>query len=144
VKNGIWIGKICLQGTFKPVFEMILHSGARGCSEVYARRILAPLSLFSSDFAGSNPAVRQKRIASGLDLSFGTQEDSTRRESFRVTQTRFVIIRQREKCPGISLGAMQKRALPESGYRVIPIGAKRLLSAPCRKHLSLQPLLLHE
>ena len=45
---------------------------------MYARRILAPLSLFSSDFAGSNPAVRQKRIASGLDLSFGTQEDGTR------------------------------------------------------------------
>ena len=128
----------------KRVFELILHSGAPGCSKVYARRILAPLSLFSSDFAGSNPAVRQKRMASGLDLSFGTQEDSTRRESFRVTQTRFVIIRQEAQCPGKALGAMQKQALPESGYRVIPIGAKRLLSAPCRKHLSFQPLLLHE
>ena len=37
-----------------------------------------------------------------------------------------------------------KRALPGSGYRVIPIGAKRSLSAPCRKYLSFQPLLLHE
>jgi hypothetical protein len=82
VKNSIWIGKICLQGTFKPVFEMILHSGAQGYSKVYARRILAPLSLFSSDFAGSNPAVRPKRIASGLDLSFGTQEDGTRKAPF--------------------------------------------------------------
>jgi hypothetical protein len=33
------------------------------------------LSLLSSYFAGSNPAVRQKRIASGLDLSFGTQRE---------------------------------------------------------------------
>ena len=34
-------GKICLQGYFKRVFESILHSGARGCSKVYARRALA-------------------------------------------------------------------------------------------------------
>ena len=57
---------------------------------------------------------------------------------------RFVIIRQREKRLGVSFGAMQKHALPENGYRVIPIGAKRVLSAPCRKYLSFQPLLLHE
>ena len=57
---------------------------------------------------------------------------------------RFVIIRQREIRLGVSFGAMQKHALPENGYRVIPIGAKRLLSAPCRKYLSFQPLLLHE
>ena len=71
----MWIGKICLQGTFKLVFELILHSGTPGYSKVYARRTLAILSLFSSLFAGSNPAVRQKRIASGLDLSFGTQKE---------------------------------------------------------------------
>ena len=114
---------------------------------MYARRILAPLSLFSSDFAGSNPAVRQKRIASGLDLSFGTQEDGTRKTPFvceNVFIQRFVIIQQREKRLGVSFGAMQKYALPENGYRVIPIGAKRVLSAPCRKYLSFQPLLLHE
>ena len=147
MKNSIWVGKICLQGYFKLVFELILHSGARGCSEVYARRILAPLSLFSSDFAGSNPAVRQKRIASGLDLSFGTQEDGTRKNPFvceNVFIQRFVIIQQREKRLSVSFGAMQKYALPENGYRVIPIGAKRVLSAPCRKYLSFQPLLLHE
>ena len=69
----MWIGKICLQGYFKPVFELILHSGAPGYSKVYARSALAAVSLFGSDFAGSNPAVRQKRIASGLVLSFGTQ-----------------------------------------------------------------------
>ena len=57
---------------------------------------------------------------------------------------RFVIIRQRKKCLGISFGAMQKYALPENGYRVLPIGAKRSLSVPNRKHLSFQPLLLHE
>ena len=70
----MWIGKICLQGYSGLVFELILHSGARGCSKVYARRTFAPVSLKSSLFAGSNPAVRQKRIASGLDLSFGTQK----------------------------------------------------------------------
>ena len=126
----------CLSQSFTAVHEDV--------PKCMPEESLLLMSLFSSDFAGSNPAVRQKRIASGLDLSFGTQEDSTRRESFRVTETRFVIIRQREKCPGISLGAMQKRALPESGYRVIPIGAKRFLSAPCRKHSNFQPLLLHE
>jgi len=78
-----------LQGTFKPVFETILHSGAPGYSKVYARRILAPLSLFSSDFAGSNPAVRPKRIASGLDLSFGTQREYA--EFSSVYKTSFMI-----------------------------------------------------
>ena len=66
---------------------------------------------------------------------------------FRVRERfilRFVIIRQREKRLGVSFGAMQKHALPKNGYRVIPIGAKRVLSAPCRKYLSFQPLLLHE
>ena len=57
---------------------------------------------------------------------------------------RFVIIRQSEKCFGVSHGAMQKRALPGDGCRVLPIGAKRFLSAPCRKHSNFQPLLLHE
>ena len=56
----------------------------------------------------------------------------------------FVIIRQSEKRFGASRRAMQKRALPENGYRVIPNSAKRFLSALCRKHLSFQPLLLHE
>ena len=101
------------------------------------------MSLFSSDFAGSNPAVRQKRIASGLDLSFGTQNGTLNCVRERFNQ-RFVIIRQREKRLGVSFGAMQKHTLPENGYRVIPIGAKRVLSAPCRKYLSFQPLLLHE
>jgi hypothetical protein len=90
--------------------------------------------------------VRQKRIASGLDLSFGTQKRYAG-ACFRVRERfilRFVIIRQREKRLGVSFGAMQKHALPENGYRVIPIGAKRVLSAPCRKYLSFQPLLLHE
>ena len=76
--------------------------------------------------------------------------DARRRHTegpFRVRERfilRFVIIRQREKRLGVSFGAMQKHALPENGYRVIPIGAKRVLSAPCRKYLSFQPLLLHE
>ena len=56
----------------------------------------------------------------------------------------FVIIRQSEKRFGASRRAMQKRALPENGYRVIPNSAKRFLSALCRRHSNFQPLLLHE
>ena len=56
----------------------------------------------------------------------------------------FVIIRQSEKRFGASRRAMQKRAFPENGYRVIPNSAKRFLSALCRRHLNFQPLLLHE
>ena len=56
----------------------------------------------------------------------------------------FVIIRQSEKCVGTSRRAMQKQALPENGYRVIPNSAKRFLSALCRRHSNFQPLLLHE
>ena len=61
-----------------------------------------------------------------------------------VTVQKFVIIRQSEKCSGTSRRAMQKRALPENGYRVIPSSAKRFLSALCRRHSNFQPLLLHE
>ena len=57
---------------------------------------------------------------------------------------RFVIIRQSEKCFGTPRRAMQKRALPENGYRVILNSAKRFLSALCRRHSNFQPLLLHE
>ena len=55
----------------------------------------------------------------------------------------FVIIRQSERCFGTSRRAMQKRALPENGYRVIRGSAKRFLSALCRRHSNFQPLLLH-
>ena len=43
------------------ILQMCLfdHSGARGDSEAYAGRVLA-LSLSSSIYAGSNPAVRRK------------------------------------------------------------------------------------
>ena len=50
----------------------------------------------------------------------------------------------KRECFGTSRRAMQKRALPENGYRVIPNSAKRFLSALCRKHSNFQPLLLHE
>ena len=135
---------MCLQGCFRLVFESLLHSGAQGYSKVYARRTLAPVSLLSSLFVGSNPTVRQKRIASWFGFVLRDTKNGTLncvRERFVL---RLVIIRQREKRLGASFGAMQKRALPENGYRVIPIGAKRVLSAPCRKYLSFQPLLLHE
>lgn len=74
----------------------------------------------------------------------GRKKNGTRnrvRERFFLT---FVIIRQSEKCFGTSRRAMQKQALPEGGYRVIPNSAKRFLSALCRRHLNFQPLLLHE
>ena len=47
-------------------------------------------------------------------------------------------------CFGTSRRAMQKQALPENGYRVIPNSAKRFLSALQRRHSNFQPLLLHE
>lgn len=50
----------------------------------------------------------------------------------------------KQECFGTSRTAMQKQALPENGYRVILISAKRFLSALCRRHLNFQPLLLHE
>ena len=66
---------------------------------------------------------------------------------FRVRERFYSEIRyhsaKREK-PRFFLGAMQKRALPENGYRVIPISAKRFLSALCRRHSNFQPLFLHE
>ena len=74
----------------------------------------------------------------------GRKKNGTRnrvRERFYLT---FVIIRQSEKCFGTSRRAMQKQALPENGYRVIPNSAKRFLSALCRRHSNFQPLLLHE
>ena len=49
----------------------------------------------------------------------------------------------KRECFGTSRRAMQKQALPENGYRVIPNSAKRFLSALCRRHLNFQPLLLH-
>ena len=145
MKNGDRNGKICLQGYFKPVFESILHSGARGYSKVYARRTLAPLSLSSSIFAGSNPAVRCKThrqwIGFVLRDAKRTVHEIVCENVFILT---FVIIRQSEKCFGTSRRAMQKRALPENGYRVIPNSAKRFLSALCRRYSNFQPLLLHE
>lgn len=35
---------MCWQGYFKRVFEFVFHSGARGCSKVYAGGMLAPLA----------------------------------------------------------------------------------------------------
>ena len=50
----------------------------------------------------------------------------------------------KRECFGTSRRAVQKRALPENGYRVVPNSAKRFLSALCRRHSNFQPLLLHE
>ena len=78
----------------------------------------------------------------------GRKKNGTHKPSLIVCENvfilTFVIIRQSEKCFGTSRRAMQKRALPENGYRVIPNSAKRFLSAQCRRHSNFQPLLLHE
>ncbi len=126
------------------MFEKILHSGTRGCSKVYARRAFALLEPVKLSFSRVRVPPCAKSVSPVVWICPSGHKNGTLncvRERFIL---RFVIIRQREKCFGISLGAMQKRALPGSGYRVIPIGAKRFLSAPCRKYLSFQPLLLHE
>ena len=125
--------------------SQILHSGARGYSKVYARRTLAPLvwkTLFSWVRIPPYAIIAYRQW---FGLSFGTQKMtrtiSCAREHFC---SGFVIIRQSEKCFGTSRRTMQKKALPENGYRVIPNSAKRFLSALCRRHLNFQPLLLHE
>lgn len=103
------------------------------------------LSLSSSIFAGSNPAVRCKTYRQWIGFVLRdakrTVHEIVCENVFILT---FVIIRQSEKCFGTSRRAMQKQALPGNGYRVIPNSAKRFLSALCRRHSSFQPLLLHE
>lgn len=104
--------------------------------------LLEPVKL---DFRGFESRRMQKHIASGLVLSFGTQKRTVHEiVCENVFIQTFVIIRQSEKHFGASRRAMQKQALPENGYRVIPNSAKRFLSALCRKHSNFQPLLLHE
>ena len=96
VKNSEQNGKICLQGYFKPVFESILHSGARGYSKVYAEEhlLLEPVKL---DFRGFESRRMQKHIASGLVLSFGTQKRTVHEiVCENVFIQTFVIIRQSE------------------------------------------------
>ena len=138
-------GKIFLQGYFKPVFESILHSGARGCSKVYARRTLAPWACQARYSWVRIPPYAIIAYRQWFGLSFGTQKmtrtNSCAREHFC---SGFVIIRQSEKCFGTPRRAMQKQALPENGYRVIRGSAKRFLSALCRRHSNFQPLFLHE
>ena len=103
------------------------------------------LSLSSSIFAGSNPAGRCKTYRQWIGFVLRdakrTVHEIVCENVFILT---FVIIRQSEKCFGTSRRAMQKQALPENGYRVIPNSAKRFLSALCRRHSNFQPLLLHE
>ena len=145
VKNSARNGKICLQSYFKRVFESILHSGARGYSKVYARRILALWACQARYSWVRIPPYAIIAYRQWFGLSFGTQKMtrtiSCAREHFC---SGFVIIWQSEKCFATSRRAMQKQALPENGYRVIPNSAKRFLSALCRRHSNSQPPLLHE
>ena len=126
----------CLSQSFTAV-----HEGIPKCMP----KNTCSLSLSSSIFAGSNPAVRCKTYRQWLGFVLRdakrTVHEIVCENVFNLT---FVIIRQSEKCFGTSRRAMQKRALPENGYRVIPNSAKRFLSALCRRHSNFQPLLLHE
>ena len=65
MKNGIFNDKLCLQGPFKPVFEMIFHSGAPGYSKVYARSALAALA---EKQAQANVITRREEVASTRSL----------------------------------------------------------------------------
>ena len=135
--------KYACKVTSSRCLSQILHSGARGYSKVYARRILAPRACQARYSRVRIPPCVAKRIASGLVLSFGTQKNGTRN---RVRERFYSDIRYhsaKRECFGTSRRAMQKQALPENGYRVIPNSAKRFLSALCRKHSNFQPLLLH-
>ena len=71
----------------------------------------------------------------------GRKKNGTRN---RVRERFYSDIRYHSAKREISRRAMQKQALPENGYRVIPNSAKRFLSALCRRHSNFQPLLLHE
>ena len=108
------------------------------------RLLLEPVKLV---FRGFESRRAPKAYRQWIGFVLRDAKSGTRKASFvceNVFIQRFVIIRQREKRPGVSFGAMQKRAQPESGYRILPTGAKSVLSAPCRKHSNFQPLLLHE
>ena len=104
------------------------------------------LSLSSSLFVGSNPTVCNYSLSPAVWKICPSGRKRTVHEIVceNVFIQTFVIIRQSEKCFSTSRRAMQKQALPENGYRVIPISAKRFLSALCRRHSNFQPLLLHE
>ena len=136
--------KYACKVTSSRCLSQILHSGARGYSKVYARRILAPRACQARYSRVRIPPCVAKRIASGLVLSFGTQKNGTRN---RVRERFYSDIRyhsaKREVLRYISQ-SNANGALPENGYRVIPNSAKRFLSALCRRHSNFQPLLLHE
>ena len=98
VKNSECHGKIYLQGCLTQVFEHFFTAVHEDVPECMPEESCAR-SLLSSLYAGSTPAVRKKRIAGGLVLSFGTQKSGTREPAFvcRNVFRKFVIIWQREK-----------------------------------------------
>ena len=104
------------------------------------------LSLSSSQFRGfeSHRASYDVSPAVWKICPSGRKKNGTRN---RVRERFYSDIRYhsaKRECFGTSRRAMQKQALPENGYRVIPNSAKRFLSALCRRHSNFQPLLLHE
>ena len=144
MKNGDRNGKICLQGYFKPVFE---SNPSQRCTRMFqsvCQKNTCSLSLSSSIFAGSNPAVCKSISPAVWKICpSGRKKNGTRN---RVRERFYSDIRYhsaKRECFGTSRRAMQKQALPENGYRVIPNSAKRFLSALCRRHSNFQPLLLH-
>ena len=141
VKNGEQNGKICLQGYFMPVFE---SNPSQRCTRMFqsvCQKNTCSLSLSSSLFAGSNPAVRCKTYRQWIGFVLRDAKKNGTRN--RVRERFYSDIRYHSAKREISRRAMQKQALPENGYRVIPNSAKRFLSALCRRHSNFQPLLLH-
>ena len=145
MKNGEQNGKICLQGYFERVFE---SNPSLRCTRIFqgvCRKNACVMSLRGLPFAGSNPAVRCKTYRQWIGFVLRDAKRTVHEIGCEyVFILTFVIIRLSERCFGTSCRAMQKRALPENGYRVIPNSAKRFLSALCRRHLNFQPLFLHE
>ena len=106
MKSGEQNGKICLQGYFKPVFESILHSGARGYSKVYAEEhlLLEPVKLDIRGFESR----RALQNVSPVDWFCPSGRKRTVHEIVceNVFIQTFVIIRQSEKRFGASRRAM--------------------------------------
>lgn len=145
-----YFGKICLQGCFKRVFAWIFHCGARGYSKVYAGRNLlrfGNLTLSDGVQLPSRtchvhlsrvriPPCVGRRIAGGSVCPSG-RKNGTRKPRFRVRERFYPVICYHS---AKNIGAMQKQALSESGYRVFSNrcqkerGLFRTLSALGREH----------
>lgn len=101
-------------------------------SESRRRPWLCSMGFNSPLFAGSNPAVRWKTYRQWIGFVLRDAKNGTRKSAFvceNVFSESYYHSGTDWKAP-LSCRSHVKAALPESGYRVFPNGAKRLLSAP--------------